>query len=208
MYYNNLGWLLNKMYPSLEWKIPVKENKIFLTFDDGPVPEITDFVLETLSKYNSKATFFCVGDNIRKNPQTYSRIIENGHLTGNHTFNHLNGWNTPLNEYLKNVEKCQDLLSGSFPDQKKLFRPPYGKITRGQIASLKNDYRIIMWDVLTGDYDKRLSPEKCLRKSIKYAGQGSIVIFHDSIKAEKNMKYVLPRFMEHFLSSGYCFDIL
>lgn len=205
MYFNNLGWLFNRIYPSMEWKIPVADKKIFLTFDDGPIPDVTEFVLEVLKLYDCKATFFCVGDNLRKYPGVHSKVAAAGHSLGNHTFNHLNGWKTDLLQYIENVTKCQELLHTTGTD-KQLFRPPYGKITGKQIAALKDEYRIIMWDVLTGDFDQNLSPDKCLKKSINYTGNGSIVIFHDSIKAERNLKFVLPRFMEHFLAAGYSFD--
>jgi len=201
-----LPWL----YPSLTWRIPGSEKVLYLTFDDGPVPGPTEFVLEQLSRAKSKATFFCIGDNVSKNPGVFTRILDDGHTVGNHTFNHLSGWKTPLLGYVANVSQCNEVMIGESGSRLKaidLFRPPYGRITRKQIASLQN-YRIMMWDVLTNDYARNLSPEDCLKGSIAAARPGSIVVFHDSLKAEKNLTYVLPRFIDHFGSNGYTFRTL
>lgn len=196
-----LPWL----YPDLIWRIPTLEKEIYLTFDDGPVPGPTDFVIETLRKYNCKATFFCIGDNVRRHPEVFKKIREEDHVIGNHTFNHLKGWSTPLTEYVENVRKFDEQLRMKNGVLKiELFRPPYGRITRSQIRSLK-DYKIIMWDVLTIDYHKNVSPEACLKNSVAATRNGSIVVFHDSLKAERNMMYALPRFIEHFLKEGYEF---
>lgn len=200
-----LPWL----YPNLVWKIPTLKKELYLTFDDGPVPGPTDFVLETLAKHSIKATFFCIGDNVRKNPEVFKRVVDQGHAIGNHTFNHLKGWKTPLDQYIENVKQCDEEFRTSNLELRtsNLFRPPYGKITRSQIKSLK-DYKIVMWDVLTNDYDQLKSPEACLKNSIQVTRPGSIVVFHDSIKAERNMAYALPRYMDHFLNQGYRFHIL
>jgi peptidoglycan-N-acetylglucosamine deacetylase len=200
-----LPWL----YPNLVWKIKTDKKELFLTFDDGPVPGPTDFVLETLRQYNSQATFFCIGDNIRKHPEVFKKVIDAGHAVGNHTFNHLKGWSVSTEKYVQNVKECENEFRNSQPDFQgsKLFRPPYGRITRAQIKSL-SAYKIIMWDVLTIDYNKRLSGEHCLRNSIRATQHGSIVVFHDSLKAERNMMHALPRFMEHFLELGYVFKAL
>lgn len=196
-----LPWL----YPDLIWRIPTLEKEIYLTFDDGPVPGPTDFVIETLRKYNCKATFFCIGDNVRRHPEVFKKIREEDHVIGNHTFNHLKGWSTPLTEYVENVRKFDEQLRMKNGVLKiELFRPPYGRITRSQIRSLK-DYKVIMWDVLTIDYHKNVSPEACLKNSVAATRNGSIVVFHDSLKAERNMMYALPRFIEHFLKEGYEF---
>jgi peptidoglycan/xylan/chitin deacetylase (PgdA/CDA1 family) len=220
MYFNNAGWLLSVIYPSLVWKKRVNENIIYLTFDDGPIPGITEYVLKELHKYNAKATFFCVGDNIGKHPDVFQKIVNDGHRVGNHTFNHLKGWKTDDELYVKNIMKCEEIITStileipsykvnvSLESSKKLFRPPYGLIKKSQIGKIKNEYQIIMWDVLTGDFNVKLSPEDCLKKAIKFTSQGSIVIFHDSIKAEKNLRYALPRFLDHFSSLGYRFDVL
>lgn len=199
-----LPWL----YPNLVWRIPTTEKELFLTFDDGPIPGVTDFVLETLKKYSSKATFFCIGDNIRKHPDVFKRVVEDGHVIGNHTFNHLKGWSTPLAKYVDNVKQFDNqLIIDNCPLKIDLFRPPYGRITKKQISAL-SDYKIIMWDVLTIDYNKNVSPESCLKNSIRATRPGSIIVFHDSLKAERNMKYALPRFMEHFLAQGYVFKVI
>ncbi|WP_045462778.1 polysaccharide deacetylase family protein [Sporocytophaga myxococcoides] len=215
MYFNNYTWAFQLLYPSLVWKKKVKGNELFLTFDDGPVPDATEFVLEELDKWNVKATFFCVGDNVRKYPHLLKEIIKRGHIAGNHTFNHLNGWRNDNEEYFNNIESCQaaidEVKREVGVDQgatKDLFRPPYGKIKSSQSKELQKSYEIIMWNVLTGDYDQNLKEEECLAKSIKYSTPGSIVIFHDSIKASKNMKYVLPRYIEYFLSKGFEFKTL
>lgn len=183
------------------WRKPQKEPTLYLTFDDGPIPKLTEWVLSELEKYSVLATFFCVGDNIRKYPQIFKKLLEQDHFIGNHTFNHLKGWETDLSTYLENVQLCQDALQ----NQSNLFRPPYGKMTTKQYQSVRKQYQIVMWDVLTYDFDISLSPEKCLQKSIQMTRNGSIVVFHDNLKAEKNLKYVLPRYIEHFLNQGYQF---
>src|SRR6478609_7866126 len=196
-------------YPQLVWRIPVEEKIIYLTFDDGPVPGPTEFVLDTLNQFNVKATFFCIGDNVKKNPDVFKRILKEGHYAANHTFNHLKGWNTELNEYIQNVKLCQEVLTSNQNGEirNKLFRPPYGRIKRNQITNL-SEYKIVMWDVLTSDYNKNISPQRCLIQSIKATRPGSIVVFHDSLKAERNMNYVLPKYIEYFLSKGFTFGVL
>jgi peptidoglycan/xylan/chitin deacetylase (PgdA/CDA1 family) len=200
-----LPWL----YPNLAWKVPTGKNELYLTFDDGPVPGPTDFVLEMLAKHSLKATFFCIGDNVHKHPEVFKRLLDHGHTIGNHTFNHLKGWNTSLEMYLENVKQCETELqaSGHGRQAPKLFRPPYGRITRAQINALP-EYKIVMWDVLTNDYDTLKSPGACLKNSIRVTRPGSIVVFHDSIKAERNMRYALPRYIDHFLNLGYSFNTL
>lgn len=202
-------FVLPLLYPRLVWRVPAQEKKIYLTFDDGPVPDQTEFVLETLNGFQAKATFFCIGDNVRKHPQVFTRVVAGGHSIGNHTFNHVKGWNCSTLEYLNNVEMCNHQFesSGFQSKMNRLFRPPYGKITGRQIKVLA-DYRIIMWDVLTCDYVASCSPERCLQGSIRATRPGSIVVFHDSIKADRNMKYALPRYLEHFLNKGFSFEVL
>jgi peptidoglycan-N-acetylglucosamine deacetylase len=188
--------------PSLIWKIKTSEKKIFLTFDDGPVPDVTPWVLETLSKYNIKATFFCVGENVRRHTEIYSAIINAGHSTGNHTMNHLNGWQNTNENYFKNIKECSVYVNSA------LFRPPYGRIKFSQVSALKKEYRIIMWDVLSRDYDQSLGGKDCSDLVIKNSSPGSIVVFHDSLKAEKRLKEALPVVIEHFLKKGYSFEVL
>jgi peptidoglycan-N-acetylglucosamine deacetylase len=208
---HRIPFFLPALYPSsLLWRMPDSFRSLYLTFDDGPVNGPTDFVLETLSKFGVAATFFCIGDNIRKHAPVFSRIVAQGHRIGNHTYNHLNGWRTDNEIYQKNIQQCQQQIDLYLPrtsGQPTLFRPPYGRISRRQIKDLA-DYRIIMWDVLSMDYNKNLSGEKCLRNTIKASRPGSIVVFHDSYKAEKNLCFVLPRFVEHFLEMGYSFKSL
>jgi peptidoglycan/xylan/chitin deacetylase (PgdA/CDA1 family) len=200
-----LPWL----FPNLVWKIPTTEKELFLTFDDGPVPGPTDFVLETLQKKNVKATFFCIGDNINKHPEIFQKVAEGGHTIANHTFNHLKGWSTPTEKYLDNINQCEIAIRNSQITNRnsKIFRPPYGQITPKQIKAL-TDYKIIMWDVLTIDYDKNVSPESCLKNSIRVTRPGSVIVFHDSLKAERNMMYALPRYIDHFLEQGFTFKLL
>ncbi|MBL7846872.1 MAG: polysaccharide deacetylase family protein [Cyclobacteriaceae bacterium] len=183
------------------------EKNLYLTFDDGPVPGPTEFVLDELARAKAKSTFFCIGDNVRKHPEVYQRIIQEGHAVGNHTFNHLSGWKTPVDAYVDNVALCDREMKREGKQPAKLFRPPYGRITRRQIGRL-SEYRIVMWDVLTNDYAKSLSREACLRGSLAATRPGSIIVFHDSLKAEKNMSYVLPRFLDHFGSQGFSFKAL
>lgn len=199
-----LPWL----YPNLVWRISTAGKELFLTFDDGPIPGPTDFVLETLKKYSCKATFFCIGDNILKHPTVFKKIVDDGHVIGNHTFNHLKGWSTPLAKYVDNVKQFDSqLIIDNCQLKIEFFRPPYGRITRNQIKVLSK-YKIIMWDVLTIDYNKNVSPEACLNNSIRATRPGSIIVFHDSLKAERNMTYALPRFIEYFLEQGYVFKSL
>ena len=166
-------------------------------------------MLDQLAKYKAKATFFCVGDNVRKHPEIAARIQTEGHLLANHTFNHLNGWRVDLKPYVANVALCQQELDKYTSDSEKLlYRPPYGRITQKQARQLQGKYEIVMWDVLTNDYDNSLSPEKCLRKSIESTQNGSIIVFHDSLKAKRNMMYTLPRYLEHFSGLGYTFQTL
>lgn len=193
--------LLKKYYgPKVIWNIPSKDdNKLFLTFDDGPHPEVTPQVLAILKEYNAKATFFCVGENVLKYPKIYNDIMQNGHAVGNHTYNHLNGGKTKNEEYISNIKKCSECVSSQ------LFRPPYGVLTRSQINKLTNDYAIIMWDTLSGDYDKNTSPEKCFQNVVENAKSGSIVVFHDSLKAKTNMLFALSKTLKHFTDLGFYF---
>jgi peptidoglycan-N-acetylglucosamine deacetylase len=197
-----LPWI----YPKLTWRIPTEEKELYLTFDDGPVHGPTEFVLETLRQYSAKATFFCIGDNVRKHPGVFKKIVEDGHAIGNHTFNHLNGWKTANTSYFENIKQCDDLFRQNAV-RSKLFRPPYGRITGKQIKFL-GDYTIVMWDVLSVDYLKSLSAEACLQNTLRATRSGSIIVFHDSYKAEKNMTHALPRFLEHFNDKGFSFKVL
>ena len=191
------------------WEISTTQKDIYLTFDDGPVPELTEYVLEELKKYDAKATFFCVGENISKYPGICKKILKQGHIIGNHTFNHLKGWSTKNHEYFMNIDQCQnEIQKYQKPYGKPLFRPPYGQISRKQIKSIKDRYHIIMWDVLTYDYEKILASPRRLGKIIDKTGPGSIVVFHDNYKGEKNLKFLLPKYLAHFKKQGYQFKKL
>lgn len=201
MYLIKPTWWLRKIYSSaLTWKIPVEENKIFLTFDDGPHPTITPFVLNCLKQHNAKATFFCIGKNVQLYQGVFQQIIHEGHRVGNHTHNHLNGWKTTDKKYLENI-----ILARKFIDSN-LFRPPYGRITRFQIQQLKSIFSIIMWDVLSGDFDAELSPQKCLQNVVSNTSSGSIIVFHDSEKAFPRLEYALPKALEFFAEQGYVME--
>jgi len=196
------NFLLRAVYPEMWWKVKADvEPTIYLTFDDGPIPDVTEFVLEQLDKFAAQATFFCIGDNVQKHRDVLYKVLEAGHMVGNHTYSHLNGWKTDDTVYLENIQKCQEQL-GVETD---LFRPPYGRIKKSQVAEVMEHYSIVMWDVLTGDFDQNLPADVCLRKTIQYTEPGSIVVFHDSLKAWPTMRYVLPRMLAHFADRGYSF---
>lgn len=196
------------LFPNYIWRIKTSEKKIYLTFDDGPIPDVTEWVLNELKKYNAKATFFCVGDNIERNPAIFQEIVKNGNAIGNHTQNHLKGWKTDQKTYLDNFESCQRAIENEMESKNALFRPPYGLIKNSQAKEILKTHKIIMWSVLTKDYDENISPEECLKRAIKNTKNGSIVLFHDSLKAEKNMKFTLPKYLKHFSDLGYKFEIL
>lgn len=197
--YTKTPYLLRFLFPNLMWDIKTKKKEIYLTFDDGPNPLVTPKVLDILDQYNARATFFCVGKNVNKYPDTYQRILQKGHKTGNHTYNHLKGWKTPNSDYYDSIEKCAALVDSH------LFRPPHGQIKPVHIPHLKKQYKIIMWSVLTKDYLLKESPEKCLKNSIQSTRPGSIVVFHDSNKAAEKMFYILPRYLEYFSKKGFSF---
>ena len=209
MYSVRPNWLMRKFYSSALWRVPTKEKKIFLTFDDGPVPEITPWVLSELKRFNAKAIFFCVGENIEKHPDIFRQIISEGHSIGNHTYNHLNGWKTKTKEYLDNIKKFDAGIQPLTTNSKlpTIFRPPYGRMKQSQYSALTTQYSVIMWDVLSGDFDEKTSEEKCLQNVLNKTRKGSIVVFHDSMKAKKNLKYVLPKFLEHFSSNQFSFGV-
>jgi peptidoglycan/xylan/chitin deacetylase (PgdA/CDA1 family) len=201
MYLIKTPFWLKAFYPKCVWDIPSKEKVLYLTFDDGPHPEATDFVLAELKKHNAKATFFCIGNNVLSYPNVYENIIAQGHAVGNHTYDHLNGWKTDDIRYFENIAMATQLINSP------LFRPPYGRIKRAQIKAIKNSFsypnKIIMWDVLSADFDIKLSGEICARNVIKNAGPGSIIVFHDSTKAWDRLSVALPIVLNYFTELGY-----
>lgn len=215
------------LFPNYIWKIKNKDNKIFLTFDDGPIPEITEWVLDILKKEDIKATFFCIGENIQKHPTLFHRILSEGHSVGNHTHNHLNGWKNNSKDYTTNFELCDEIMEAKNWEivnedltstieklelnhkQPKLFRPPYGKIKPTQSLFIrKKEHKIIMWDVLSYDFDSSVPPEECYTNVIKNVSSGSIIVFHDSLKAAINLQYALPKAIQFLKDKGYVFDVI
>lgn len=191
--------ILKILFPSLVWKYSSSEKSIYITFDDGPFAELTPFILKELKKYNAKATFFLTGEQVEKDYSLYKKILQDGHSVGNHGYSHLNGWKTENKTYFYDIEKCHNILNTT------LFRPPYGKIKPSQISHLKKQYNIIMWDVLSWDFNSKLSPQKCLQKVIRDTKNGSIIVFHDNQKSMKNLMFVLPKFLNYFHSKGFKF---
>lgn len=219
---------IQRLYPERIWAFSRSSNSVYLTFDDGPIPEVTLWVLDELKKHNAKATFFCIGENVQKHPEIFRRIIAEGHAVGNHTFNHLKGTKTETSEYVENVEKAgrQMIDDGSekmdnsktsnqqsaISNQQSLFRPPYGKITSKQAKILQQKgFKIVMWDIISYDFDATISEEKCLQNVLKNIRPGSVLVFHDSLKAEKNLRYVLPKILEFLTEkqlSSQAFNVL
>lgn len=197
-------YLYRLLFPEARWRISIPGKKtVYITFDDGPIPEVTPWVLDLLDHYNIKATFFCVGDNVRKYPHLYRQLLGRGHLTGNHTFNHIQGWKNRTSFLLKNTNKAAELIDSS------LFRPPHGHMRISQnLALLQAGYKVIMWDVVTRDYSRFMNPEQVLENVKKYTRDGSIIVFHDSLKAEKNLRYALPRAIEWLQQEGYTFELI
>lgn len=196
-------WWFKKLYPGCIWQMPATEKIIYLSFDDGPQPMVTEFVLNELKKYEATASFFCIGSNVAENQEMYRRILDEGHRVGNHTQDHLNGWHVKDREFIDNIDQAKKWIDSD------LFRPPYGKITRFQIKllkSLKYQFNIIMWTVLSGDFDEKLSKEDCLLNVLKNTGNGSIVVFHDSEKAFEKLQFVLPKVLSYFAEKGYQFQ--
>lgn len=211
------------MFPNYVWDMATNERAIYLTFDDGPTPEITNWTLETLKKYNAKATFFCIGKNIEAHPDIFQNILIEGHAIGNHTQNHIKGWKTKSKDYLENIKLCETIFKNHKPNLEfddstiknhqslivNLFRPPYGQITPKQGKKLITlGYKIIMWDIISFDWDKTVTKETCLNNVISKATNGSIIVFHDSVKASKNMQFVLPKILEYFIKKGYNFKAI
>ncbi|MCF7567455.1 polysaccharide deacetylase family protein [Sabulilitoribacter arenilitoris] len=210
--------LVKRMFPNYIWDIPTTNKTIYLTFDDGPTPEITNWTLNVLKQYDAKASFFCIGNNIEEHPRIFQDILNGGHVIGNHTHNHIKGWKTKTKDYLNNISEAQNVINSQITNSKnselrtqnsELFRPPYGQIKPKQGKKLiELGYKIIMWNVLSFDWDAKVSPKNCLNNVISKTTNGSIIVFHDSIKASKNMKYALPKVLEYFSGKGYRFESL
>lgn len=205
--------VVKKMFPNYVWDITTNTKSIYLTFDDGPTPEITNWVLNMLKSYHAKATFFCIGNNIEKHPEIFQNIIADGHSIGNHTHNHIKGWKTKANDYVDNIAKAESLIDSQIQNSEfriqNLFRPPYGQITPKQGKKLLAlGYKIIMWDVLSFDWDKNVSEETCFNNVMSKATNGSIIVFHDSVKASKNLQYTLPRVLEFFSKKNFLFEAI
>ena len=201
MFIEQVPGFVRNLFPKALWRMNPNEKAVYLTFDDGPIPVITPWVIDLLGHYSIKATFFMVGDNVRKHPQEYKLVVDAGHRVGNHTFNHLKGLFTDTPEYIENVEKADALIHSN------LFRPPHGMLRRSQYKELGKRYRIVMWDLVTRDYSKRMNGEEVLANVKKYVRNGSIITFHDSLRSEENLKYALPRAIEWLLEQGYEFKV-
>jgi peptidoglycan/xylan/chitin deacetylase (PgdA/CDA1 family) len=195
-------WLLKRMYYSLFWDLKNGQKEVFLTFDDGPNPEVTPAVLEILNHFDAKATFFCIGRNVERYPGVFEQLKQEGHNTGNHTYSHLKGWISPNDEYYKDIELADKLIHSG------LLRPPYGKIKRSQLKYLRHLYRIIMWDVMSNDFDPAISPEKCVENVVNHVHPGSIIVFHDSEKSRETTLVALPRILEILKEQGYLFHAI
>lgn len=203
MFWHKTPKIIQKSFPGYHWKVP-NSDAIHLTFDDGPVPGVTDWVLDHLEPEDIPATFFCVGDNIQKHPDEFQTLINKGHKAGNHTHNHLDGWKTRSNNYLENIARCDRLL----PEHMRMFRPPYGRMNVKSAGILKKERAVVMWDILIGDFMANLNPTTVVKRCVKLLEPGSIVLFHDSLKAEAQMKRILPLFIEEALNKGFKFKQL
>jgi peptidoglycan/xylan/chitin deacetylase (PgdA/CDA1 family) len=202
MYLVKTPTIIQKMFPNFHWKVATNEPVIYLTFDDGPIPEITPWVLEQLQQYDARATFFCVGSNVKRHPNLLRQVLAAGHTVGNHTMTHKDGWLTENLPYFHDIRHAGKLLDST------LFRPPYGRIKPVQAQFLQRHYDIVMWDVLSGDFDPHLKPSDCAQNVIRNAKAGSVVVFHDSLKARENLEYALPRVLKYFTERGYRFGAL
>ena len=203
--------IIMRFFSKYTWRFLSEKKEIFLTFDDGPTPEITEFILSELKKYDAKATFFCIGKNIKNHPELFSQLISDGHSIGNHTQNHLKGWKTNTKDYVDNVLECNKTITqfNNTTIKQQLFRPPYGKIKKSQAKELlKRGYKIIMWNVLSADFDTTISNEKCLQNILDNTTKGSIIVLHDSVKAAERMKYALPRVLKTFSDKGFVFKAI
>ena len=201
MFIEQPPWFYRALFPGVTWRMPAEPKCVYLTFDDGPIPEVTPWVLDTLDRFGVKATFFMVGDNVRKHPDIYQMVVERGHRIGNHTFNHIQGLRYWTRNYLANVAKATEYIPSD------LFRPPHGHMRIPQTLLLRRKYRVIMWDVVTRDYSPHMTPEGVLQVVKRYTRNGSVIVFHDSLKAEHNMRVAMPQAVEWLLEQGYAFKV-
>ncbi|WP_347173483.1 polysaccharide deacetylase family protein [Polaribacter uvawellassae] len=205
LYLTKTPRIIQQIFKNYTWYFSSDKKEIYLTFDDGPTPEITEFVLSELRKHNAKATFFCIGKNVAEEPEIYNQIIEEEHQIGNHTNNHTKGSKTKTKAYIENIMLAEKQLQNNA----KLFRPPYGKIKRSQAKKLRSlGFKIIMWDVLSADFDTSISKNKCLENVLKNTTNGSIIVFHDSVKASEKLKYVLPKVLKYYSEKGFVFKAI
>lgn len=202
MYFVRIPFFIRLLFPKAITRIKTGEKKVYLTFDDGPIPEVTSWVLDVLKDENIHATFFCVGDNVFKYPDIFNQLIREGHKVGNHTFNHLPAFKTKTDQYVQNVVDAEDYIKTD------LFRPPHGQLKLALYRILKKRYKIVFWDLLSCDFDQKKSGEQCLQITQKYVRPGSVIVFHDSLKAEKNLRYTLPRLIKYLKKEGYSFDVV
>ncbi len=202
MYLIKTPLFIQNLFPNFTWKMNSDQPVIHLTFDDGPIPKITPWVLDQLAQYDAKATFFCVGSNIEKHLEVFQQVIDGGHTIGSHTHTHMNGWNSENIPYFHNVRR------GASMAKTELFRPPYGKLKPSQIQFIQRHYQVVMWDVLSGDFDPKIDKEQCYRNVINYTEPGSIVVMHDSLKAQEKLEFVLPKILKYFAGLGYRFENL
>ncbi len=201
--------LVRGLFPDCLWTMPATDPPtLYLTFDDGPIPEETPFVLEQLARHDARGTFFCVGENLERHADVARQVLAGGHRLANHTYHHLSGWSNTRPAYLADVARCQALLQELQPEARPLLRPPYGRITPGLARQLHATHQVVMWDLLTCDYDRDYAPAQCLSTAIRLTRPGSVVVFHDSVKASPNLRYVLPRYLDHFAALGYQFAAL
>ncbi|MEM7658262.1 MAG: polysaccharide deacetylase family protein [Bacteroidota bacterium] len=208
MYLKKIPALLQKQLPEVQWRVDTHDPVLYLTFDDGPTPEITEWVLAQLAECEAKATFFCIGKNVRQHPHITHQILDQGHSIGNHTEHHLNGWRTAHKIYLRDILQAQQTIQEYTGTRTRLYRPPYGRMSMPQIHDVKRSHHIVMMDVISGDFDLKRNASDCAQTVIRYAKPGSIVLFHDSVKVWSRLEGALPKVLTHFADQGYCFKAL